>query len=295
MRPPARVLLLSDSAGLAAVLGGLLRGEERLVRAGSLREAAEGGGLTGADAVVLDSHADGRLATLEQLRQVYDGPLVVLVERGLRGSDLPPDDARTVLVRPFAADDLGAVLGLPPADAGAPPAEAVAPLDLAAASRGGSRWRRARQRAELLPTELLHAWRARRWVRMAGFWVVCLLAFVIAFVLAAQDDSLGGVVVTPLPTVAVTAAPPTTAGSVRLTSTGPAGSQGAGGFRGASQTVPGPTTAADPATTSTRSPAPGGGATTRPATTRQATTTTDQATTTTEDQATTTDTTIAGP
>lgn len=39
MRPPARVLLLSDSAGLAAVLGGLLRGEERLVRAASLREA----------------------------------------------------------------------------------------------------------------------------------------------------------------------------------------------------------------------------------------------------------------
>jgi hypothetical protein len=129
---------------------------------------------------------------------------------------------------------------------------------------------------------------------MAGFWAVCLLAFVIAFVLAAQDDSLGGVVVTPLPTVAVSAAPPTTAGSVRVTATGPEGTQGAGGFRGASQTVPGPTTAADPATTSNRRPAPAGGATTRPATTRGATTT-DQATTTTEDQATTTDTTIAGP
>jgi hypothetical protein len=291
MRPPARVLLLSDSAGLAAVLGGLLRGEERLVRAGSLREAAEGGGLAGTDAVVLDSHPDGRLAALDQLRQVYDGPLVVLVERGLRGSDLPPDDARTVLVRPFAAEDLGAVLGLPPADA-ATPAEAAAPLELAAAAHGGARWRRAR----LLPTELLHAWRARRWVRMAGFWAVCLLAFLIAFVLAAQDDSLGSVVVTPLSTVAVEpGAPATTAGDVRVTSSGPAGTQGAGGFRGATQTVPGPTTAADPATTSTRSPAPGGGATTRPATTRQATTTTDQATTTTEDQATTTVTTIAEP
>jgi hypothetical protein len=295
MRPPARVLLLSDSAGLAAVLGGLLRGEERLVRAGSLREAAEGGGLAGADAVVLDSHADGRLTALEQLRQAYDGPLVVLVERGLRGSDLPPDDNRTVLVRPFAAEDLGAVLGLPPADAGTPAAAAAAPLELAAAAPGGSRWRRARQRAGLLPTELLHAWRARRWVRMGGFWAVCLLAFVIAFVLAAQDDSLGGVVVTPLPTVAVSPAPPTTAATVRGTPAGPSGTQGAGGFRGASQSVPEPTTAADPATTSTRRPAPAGGATTRPATTRGATTTTDQATTTTEDQATTTDTTIAGP
>jgi hypothetical protein len=293
MRPPARVLLLSDSAGLAAVLGGLLRGEERLVRAASLREAAEGGGLAGTDAVVLDSHPDGRLAALEQLRQVYGGPLVLLVERGLRGGDLPPDDARTVLVRPFAAEDLGAVLGLPPADAGAPAADAA--LELGAAAPGGSRRRRARQRAGLLPTELLHAWRARRWVRMAGFWAVCLLAFLIAFVLAAQDDSLGSVVVTPLPTVAVSPASASTAARVPASTAGPAATPGAGGFEGVSQTAPGPTTA-DPATTSSRSaPAPAGGATTRPATTRRATTTTDQATTTTEDQATTTDTTIAGP
>lgn len=113
-RPPARVLLLSESAGLAAVLGGLLHAEERLTRAGSLREAAEGGGLAGADAVVLDTQADGRLTDLEHLRQLYGGPLVVLVERGAAGGHLPPDDARTVLVRPFAAEDLGAVLGLPP-------------------------------------------------------------------------------------------------------------------------------------------------------------------------------------
>jgi hypothetical protein len=190
------VLLLSESAGLAAVLGGLLHTEERLTRAGSLREAAEGGGLAGADAVVLDTQADGRLTDLEHLRQLYGGPLVVLVERAAAGGHLPPDDARTVLVRPFAAEDLGAVLGLPPVDDGT-----AAPFELpAAAAPGGSRRRRARRRAGLLPADLLHAWRARRWLRMVGFWAVCLLAFLIAFVLAAQDDSLGSVVVTPLPT-----------------------------------------------------------------------------------------------
>jgi hypothetical protein len=101
-RPPARVLLLSESAGLAAVLGGLLHAEERLTRAGSLREAAEGGGLAAADAVVLDTQADGLLTDLQHLRRLYEGPLVVLVEQGVDGSDLPPDEARTVLVRPPA-------------------------------------------------------------------------------------------------------------------------------------------------------------------------------------------------
>jgi hypothetical protein len=101
-RPPARVLLLSESAGLAAVLGGLLHAEERLTRAGSLREAAEGGGLAAADAVVLDTQADGLLTDRQHLRRLYEGPLVVLVEQGVDGSDLPPDEARTVLVRPPA-------------------------------------------------------------------------------------------------------------------------------------------------------------------------------------------------
>jgi hypothetical protein len=321
------VLLLSESAGLAAILGRLLPGKDRLAQAGSLRETVEGGGLAGADAVVLDAPPDGRLGAVEQLRRDYQGPLVVLVEPGAVAGDLLPDEAATLLARPFGAEDLGAALGLPPLapygdgwpvakrDQGEPPPaggglgdrdmaaalDRIAAARLAAARRPGawavadppdrSTWWRLRHRLETLPEELVHAWRARRWVRMVGFWGVCLLAFLIAFVLAAQDDSLGAVDVTPLPTVEVGApAAPTT--TVRLPATS-AGRPGTGGFRGTYITS---TTTAARATTTTVQAVPGGGATTRPATTRRATTTTvGQATTTTNDQSTTTNPTVAGP
>lgn len=351
-RPPERVLLLSESAGLAVVLGGLLDGDDRLTRVGSLREAADGGRLSGADAVVVDTPADGRATALEHLRRQYQGPLVVLVERGAEGRKLPPDQARMLLVRPFAADDLGAALGLPAAarqrhelqrppgaavearPAAAPPVPAagagaqvtppdgpgraasspppgggpaapgtVVTFDLVAARQalqwqggwpavaapGGSLWQRARHRVELLPDDLVHAWRARRWVRVAGFWGVCVAAFLVAFVLAAQDDSLGSVEVTPLPTVEVEPAPSTTVARLPGTTAGPPPAPGGGDFRGASEGIFDPTTSAAQATTATRRPA-SGGATTRPPTTRPTTSTAGQATTTTSDQVTTTDT-----
>jgi hypothetical protein len=314
--------LLSESVGLAAILGRLLPGKDRLAQAGSPREAAERGGLAGADAVVLDAPPDGRLGAVEQLRRDYQGPLVVLVEPGAVAGDLLQDEAATLLARPFAAEDLGTALGLPPLpplgdtwplakpDQGEPPPaggglgdrdmaaalDRVAAARLAAAQRPGgwaaadppdrSAWWRLRHRLETLPEELVHAWRARRWVRMAGFWGVCLLAFLVAFVLAARHDSLGVVDVTPLPTVEVGApAAPSTTVRPPATSAGRAGMPGTGGFRGAYITS---TTTAAPVTT-TVGAVPGGGATTRPATTRRATTTTvGQATTTTNDQATTT-------
>jgi hypothetical protein len=342
-RPPERVLLLSESVGLAAILGRLLDGDDRLTQAGSLREAAEEGGLAGADAVVLDALPDARLAAVAHLRRDYQGPLVVLVEPGADAGDLPQDEAATLLARPFAAEDLGAVLGLPPlasqpgrrrprppvaagVDAGAPRAdpdagepppatdddaadEVAATLDrVAPARRGaprrlggwpaavpsdGSGWWRVRHQVAVLPAELVHAWRARRWVRMAGFWAVCLLAFLIAFVLAAQDDSLGAVDLTPLPTVEVD--PPgatTTAGRVPESTSGRAGTPGTGSFRGAF--IASTTTAARVTTTTIRA-VPGGGGTTRPPTTRHATTSTNGATTTTNDPSSTTDTTVTGP
>jgi hypothetical protein len=346
-RPPERVLLLSESVGLAAILGRLLDGDDRLTQAGSLREAAEEGGLAGADAVVLDTLPDARLSAVEHLRRDYQGPLVVLVEPGADAGDLPQDEAATLLARPFAAEDLGAVLGLPPLasqpgrgrprppvaaeadaanrrappadpDAGEPPRptadesgghDVAATLDRVAAARlaasrqpGGwpttvpadrSGWWRVRHRVEALPAELVHAWRARRWVRMAGFWTVCLLAFLIAFVLAAQDNSLGAVDVTPLPTVEVDPpGAPTTPGRVPESTAGRTGTPGTGGFRG---TFIASTTTAARATTTTIRAVPGGGGTTRPPTTRQATTSTNGATTTTNDQSSTTDTTITGP
>jgi hypothetical protein len=346
-RPPERVLLLSESVGLAAILGRLLDGDDRLTQAGSLRQAAEQGGLAGADAVVLDTTPDARLTAVEHLRRDYQGPLVVLVEPGADAGDLPQDEAATLLARPFAAEDLGAVLGLPPLasqpgrgrprppvaaeadaanrrappadpDAGEPPRptddesgghDVAATLDRVAAARlaasrqptgwpatvpaDRSGWWRVRHRLEALPAELVHAWRARRWVRMAAFWTVCLLAFLIAFVLAAQDNSLGAVDVTPLPTVEVDPpGAPTTPGRVPESTAGRAGTPGTGRFRG---TFIASTTTAARVTTTTIRAVPGGGGTTRPPTTRQATTSTNGATTTTNDQSSTTDTTVTGP
>ena len=113
-RPPGPVLLLSESAGLAAVLGRLLEREDQVIRLGSLRELAARETFAGVEAVVVDAPRVGRSAALEHLRERYVGPLVVLVEPGGGSGSLLPDEEVAVLHRPFSADDLGAALGLPP-------------------------------------------------------------------------------------------------------------------------------------------------------------------------------------
>jgi hypothetical protein len=135
-RPPRRLLLLSESAGLAAVLTRLLDRSDRLTRSGWSREVVESGALAAADLVVLDVPRAGRAATLQQLRGHYRGPLVVLVERGARG--LRADQACALLARPFSTDDLKAALDVserrstrPAATRPPPPAAADAPATLA--------------------------------------------------------------------------------------------------------------------------------------------------------------------
>jgi hypothetical protein len=113
-RPPGPVLLLSESAGLAAVLGRLLEREDQLTRLGSLRELAARETFAGVEAVVVDAPRVGRSAALEHLRERYAGPLVVLVESGAGPVSLLPNEELTILHRPFSADDLGAALGFPP-------------------------------------------------------------------------------------------------------------------------------------------------------------------------------------
>jgi hypothetical protein len=111
-RPPRRVVLLSESAGLATVLTRLLDRRDQVTRMGWSREVAEQGEFDNADLVVLDVPRAGRIAAVNQLRRRYRGSVVVLVERGDNGRRLPPDQARTLLARPFSADELGAALGL---------------------------------------------------------------------------------------------------------------------------------------------------------------------------------------
>jgi hypothetical protein len=110
--PPRRVVLLSESAGLATVLGRLLDRRDQLTRIGWPREVAEQGELDNADLVVLDVPDADRIAAVDQLRRRYRGPVVVFVERGDNGRRLPPDQACTLLARPFSADELRAALGL---------------------------------------------------------------------------------------------------------------------------------------------------------------------------------------
>ena len=336
-RPPRRLLLLSESAGLAAVLTRLLDRRDRLTRTGWSREATDQGGLGEADLVVLDVPRTGRAAAFQQLRRRYQGPVVVLVERGDDGHALPADQARTLLARPFSADDLRAALGLPapptggvrgtrqpaamrPSQPAAVPAAKVAvpgatdaPATLAGkaptlvappAGTGGvvsmfppagderpSRRVGAmvdgkaaaqqapprpggapletprRNRLELLLAGLVHGWRARRAVRIAGFAGLAAVAFMVAFALAAQGrcgpgcDALTGIIspASTLPEVGSSGASATTVRRLPPSTTTPTPGSGVRGVPGG---VLGSTTSTTRRTTTTRGSSP----TTRPTT-----------------------------
>jgi hypothetical protein len=368
--PPRRLLLLSESAGLAAVLTRLLDRRDRLTRTGWSREATEKGGLGEADLVVLDVPRAGRAAAFQQLRRRYQGPVVVLVERGDDGRALPADRARTLLARPFSADDLRAALGLPEPPAGgvrgtprgspdgtggvrgtgrgpaairpsqpaavpaakaalpaakvAVPGATDAPATLAGKAptlvappagtggvvsmfpsagdeRAGRRVgpvvdgkaaaRQApprpsaqpggappetprRNRLGLLLAGLVHGWRARRAVRIAGFASLAAVAFLAAFALAAQGrcgpgcDTLTGIPsASTLPEVGSSGASATTVRRLPPSTTTPTPGSG---VRGVSGGVLGSTTSTTRrTTTTTRGPSP----TTRPTTPTSAPTT----------------------
>jgi hypothetical protein len=273
---PRRVLLLSESAGLAAVLTRLLDRAGQLSRISSLPDLAGGDALEGADAVVLDVPLADRADILEQLRHRFNGPLVVLVTAGDHGGELPPDDARTLLTRPFSADDLRAALTMAAGSVwgqAAPVGRPAAPLS--ADPLSAEPLAPPRRRSRLLPMLiwLAQGWQARRRVRMAGFVGMAAIAFVIAFALAAQGRcgpgcDILGTGVAPSPTIPLESSrPPAT---VKRKAPGSTASQatlaGNGDVRGRSRTVLGPTSTTDrrvPTTTRASS----GGTTPHPPTT----------------------------
>jgi hypothetical protein len=108
-----RVVLLAESAGLAAVVHHLLDPTDRLSRIGSLRELAESRALDSADVVVLDVPVEDRADAFGQVRRRFLGPVVVLVAKGDKVGGLHLDDAATLLTRPFSAEELGAALAVP--------------------------------------------------------------------------------------------------------------------------------------------------------------------------------------
>ncbi|HSK36292.1 MAG TPA: hypothetical protein VLA80_06110, partial [Actinomycetota bacterium] len=115
VRPPRRVVLLSESMGLAALLKYLLGASGTVTRFTGVREAADSDGLIDADTVVLDLPRDGADTTLAQVRHRYRGELIVLADRGQGRPEAAADLAWTwtLLERPFSAVDLGTALGLP--------------------------------------------------------------------------------------------------------------------------------------------------------------------------------------
>jgi hypothetical protein len=304
------VLLVAESAGLAAVLHHLLDPADRLSRIGSMRELAESRALEAADVVVLDVPPEDRVAAVGQVRRRYLGPLVVLVARTDGPGGPRPDDACRLLPRPFSAEELGAALagpGLPGVAptvlAPAPPAEATAdpvdPADPKAAARRAPVQRAAAtppgqldlvDRVLRLLAALTQGWQAKRRVRVAGFSAFALVAFTVAFAVAAQGGRCGpgcdafGTGFSPAPTIApASSLASSTTGPKRgaTSTTVPSGSPATGAFQGISGAggrVATTSTTRAKATTTTRRPA-----TTRPATTRPVTTqTTAPVTTTTE-------------
>ena len=335
VRPPRRVVLLSESMGLAALVKYLLGASGTLTRFATLREADDRDGLEDADTVVLDLPREGSGTALAQVRHRYRGELVVLADRGRhRHRGVAPDPALTLLERPFSAVDLGTALGLPGVDAATalgPKAESepepkadrhppvairtarpmpgalastavTAAAEVKAAARRSPSWTPFGatvstqaglvEWASRLLAALTQSWQARRRVRVAGFSVFALVAFTVAFALAAQGGRCGpgcdalGTVFSPDPTVApASSRTPSTTGPKRSTTTtavrtGP-GPVGAGSFQGLSGGQVTQTTTTRRATTTTGKASLGGSPTTRPATTRPATTTpTTQPTTT---------------
>jgi hypothetical protein len=325
VRPPRRVVLLSESPGLAALLKYLLGASGTLTRFTGVREAAESDGLADADTVVLDLPREGGDTTLAQVRHRYRGELIVLADRGRGRPEAAPDPAWTLLERPFSAVDLGTALGMPGLDAATAPgpkaeprpeakadrhppvelrtarslpaalggtaAATGAPADVKAAARRAPSWAPFAaaagnaqaglvDRVSRAMLALTEGWQAKRRVRVAGFSIFALVAFTVAFALAAQGrcgpgcDALG-TAFSPAPTVAPASsnAPTTTGPKGPTTTAAPSGSQGSGAVRGLSGgRVTVATTDRQAATTTSKPSSGGATATTRPPTTRPPTT-----------------------
>jgi hypothetical protein len=121
-----RVVLLSRDPGLASITGRLLSNGDRIAHYRSAAELTNWSSPLVA-AVVLDSQPQARRLAYKQVRDRFDGPLVMLLDKGERRPDLPPDGARQFLHRPFKAADLSRLPSSPPGHATPPPSRRSGP------------------------------------------------------------------------------------------------------------------------------------------------------------------------
>jgi hypothetical protein len=180
-----RVVLLSRDPGLASITGRLLANGDRIAHFRSAAELSDWSTPVVA-AVVLDSQPQARRLSYKQVRDRYDGPLVMLLDKGERRPDLPPDGARHYLHRPFRADDLSKLLGRPGAELGPFEAAIIAAWSRHATAEQAVRARRgAAYRIKWRPSLRR---RARAWTAT----VVALMGLLLVFGLSDQGPCPDG-------------------------------------------------------------------------------------------------------
>jgi hypothetical protein len=180
-----RVVLLSRDPGLVSITGRLLLNGDRIAHFRSAAEVSDWSTPVVA-AVVLDSPPRARRLSYKQVRDRYDGPLVMVLDKDERRPDLPPDAARQFLHRPFRVAELSKLLGAP--GPGLAPFEASiiaawsrhATADQAAPARRGPSYR--------------INWRPslRRRVRAWAATVVALMGLLLVFGLSDQGSCAPG-------------------------------------------------------------------------------------------------------
>jgi len=77
-------------------------------------------------AVILDCQPNARRLSYKHVRERYDGPLIMLLDKGEQRPDLPPDGARRYLHRPFEVAELSRLLSTPMPDLGSLEAAIIA-------------------------------------------------------------------------------------------------------------------------------------------------------------------------
>jgi hypothetical protein len=180
-----RVVLLSRDPGLASITGRLLSNGDRIAHFRSAAELSNWSAPVVA-AVVLDSRPQARRLSYKQVRDRYDGPLVMLLDKGERRPDLPPDGARQFLHRPFKAGELSKLLGTPTADLGSFEAAIIAAWSRHATAEQAVKARRG-------PSYRIN-WRPslRRRARAWAATVVALMGLLVVFGLSDQSSCTPG-------------------------------------------------------------------------------------------------------
>jgi len=180
-----RVVLLSRDPGLASITGRLLSNGDRIAHYRSAAELTNWSSPAVA-AVVLDSQPQARRLSYKQVRDRYDGPLVMLLDKGERRPDLPPDGARHFLHRPFKAADLSELLGTSTAELGPFEAAIIAAWSRHATAEQAVRARRG-------PSYRIN-WRPslRRRARAWAASVVALMGLLLVFSLSDQGPCPAG-------------------------------------------------------------------------------------------------------